>query len=202
MLDYKIIASGSKGNAVRIENLMIDCGITFDRMKDELYKVDALFVTHIHGDHLKKATLKKIMQMFPNIKVYGNYEVAYEFPEIKAVGDDYEFEVGELKCTTFPCVHDVTTQGLFIKKGDLDIIYATDTAELPKVDKKFDYLFIESNYDEKKLENADVSITRFNNYLNSSTRHLSTQKSKLYFLQHRKDTKAKWIELHKSERFY
>ena len=42
MLDYNVIASGSKGNAVRIENIMIDCGITFGRMEEDLYKVDTL----------------------------------------------------------------------------------------------------------------------------------------------------------------
>ena len=42
MLDYNVIASGSKGNAVRIGNIMIDCGITFGRMEEDLYKVDTL----------------------------------------------------------------------------------------------------------------------------------------------------------------
>lgn len=201
-LDYKVIASGSTGNAVRIEHLMIDCGIPYKDMQEELYKVDTLFITHVHGDHLKDATIRKIMRMFPNIKIYGNYEVAYRYPTITPVGDDYTFKSKDLTMTTFECVHDVKTQGLLIEKDDLNIIYATDTAELPQLGKKFDYLFIESNFDEEKLAQANEVKRGYNPYLNSASRHLSTQKSKLFYVLNRKNTDSKWIELHKSRRFY
>lgn len=59
-LDYRVIASGSKGNAVRIGDVMVDCGISFKDMKDALYECKYLLITHTHSDHVRKATLKKI----------------------------------------------------------------------------------------------------------------------------------------------
>ena len=32
-LDYKVLSTGSIGNAVRIEDIMIDCGISYKTMK-------------------------------------------------------------------------------------------------------------------------------------------------------------------------
>ena len=69
MLDYKILSSGSIGNAVRIRNIMIDCGIAFNKMKDELYKCQYLLITHDHKDHVKPEVLKHIAAEFPNIKI-------------------------------------------------------------------------------------------------------------------------------------
>ena len=46
MIDYEIIGTGSKGNAVRLENIMIVCGVTFKKMHEALYKCDTLLITH------------------------------------------------------------------------------------------------------------------------------------------------------------
>ncbi|MGK9479829.1 hypothetical protein QQG13_09200, partial [Melissococcus plutonius] len=62
-LDYQVIASGSKGNAVRIKNVMVDCGIPFKKMKEALYECNYLLITHIHSDHIRPATLNKIKEL-------------------------------------------------------------------------------------------------------------------------------------------
>ena len=203
-LDYNVIATGSTGNAVRIENMMFDCGIPFKEMREDLYKVDSLFITHSHSDHVKEATLKSIRKEFPRIKVYGNANVAYQFDVDVVVG------IAKIKLTKnrivipFDGVHDVPVTGYIIQMKDLNILYMTDTArvEMPE-DLPLDYVFLESNYDENTLvQLAKQYRTKTYNPLESSLRHLSTQKCKEFYYVHRRDRDSKLIELHMSHRFY
>lgn len=203
-MNYKIISSGSTGNCVIInEEIMFDCGVPFYKIKEELYKIKYLIITHIHSDHLNKITLQRIMSKFPTIKIIGNYEVNQAmFTHIIAnsgfeiVTDDYTFK-------PFECIHDVLTYGYTLKIGELDIIYCTDTASLENApDQKYDFFFIESNHDEYKLNEARNEYKgAYNPYL-SGKRHLSTQAAKAFFYLHRKSAASEFIELHKSKRFY
>lgn len=203
-LDYKIIATGSTGNAVRIENLMFDCGIPFKEMKEELYKVDSLFITHSHSDHVKEATLKAIRKEFPRIKVYGNANVAYQFDVDVVVGTAPVKLKRNRTVIPFEGVHDVPVTGYLVKMKDINLLYMTDTArvELPE-DIPLDYVFLESNYDETKLRQLAKQYRRRGyNPMESSLRHLSTQKCKEFYYVHRRDKDSKLIELHQSHRFY
>ena len=85
-LNYHVIASGSSGNAVRIGGIMVDCGVGFTEMKEDLYQVDTLLITHAHSDHVKPSTLESIRREFPRIKVYGNADVAYRYDVDKLDG--------------------------------------------------------------------------------------------------------------------
>ena len=62
-----------------INDVLVDCGIPFNKIKDELYEIKYLLLTHIHSDHVRPATLKSIKAMFPKIQVIGNYEVHQAF---------------------------------------------------------------------------------------------------------------------------
>ena len=39
MIRYNIIATGSKGNAVKIDDILIDCGVSFKKLKDVYNKI-------------------------------------------------------------------------------------------------------------------------------------------------------------------
>ena len=206
IVDYKILASGSSGNAVRIENLMVDCGIGFKDMKEELYKCKYLFITHIHKDHLKPSTIKRIKKEFPRIKILANYEVAQELSKMNIclnyIISGKALQLGKMIFTPFEVPHDVVCHGFTLRIGNIDVIYVTDSAGNKTWKKgKYDYLFIESNHDENKLRVAckgKYADLTFNN----SKRHTSTQESKAFYYMNRKDKDSKWIELHKSKRFY
>ena len=58
---------------------MIDCGMPFNAMRDELYKCNTLLITHIHTDHIKDSTFRKILSEFPRIKTFSNPTVAYKY---------------------------------------------------------------------------------------------------------------------------
>lgn len=203
-LDYNIIATGSSGNAVRIENIMFDCGIPFHKMQDDLYKVDTLLITHSHSDHVKEPTLNKIHKYFPRITVYANADVAYRYDVDKVIGTK-PFKLPHYRTVIpFDGVHDVPVTGYIVMMNDMNILYMTDTAEVkPPGEIPLDYVFLESNFDERKLREEAKKYKRhgYDPYL-SVTRHLSTQKCKEFYFLHRRDSDSPLIELHQSQRFY
>ena len=183
---------------------MIDCGIAFNKMKEDLYKCDTLLITHAHGDHIKKSTLLKIMDEFPRIKIYGNYDVAYQYPTVSVIGSkSFKLRDGTL-ITPFEGTHDVPVTYFVIQKDDLNIIYATDTCEVENyLGIKFDYVFLESNYDEIKLKMSAKHYKRKGyDPTESSLRHLSTKQCKIFYYLNRRNKDSVLIELHMSERFY
>ncbi len=204
-LDYNVIATGSSGNAVRIENIMIDCGIKYKTMKEDLYKVDTLLITHSHGDHIKPATFNSIRKEFPRIKVFANANVAYQY--------DVDIVIGTAKVTLpkkriiipFEGKHDVPVTGFIIQMKKMNILYMTDTAVIdPPEGYPLDYIFLESNYDERKLQEMGKQYCRhgYDPRISSVTRHLSTQKCKEFYYLHRRNNDSPLIELHQSYRFY
>lgn len=214
MLDYKVIASGSKGNCVAIENVMVDCGVPFKKIKDVLYDIDVLLITHRHSDHISLSTYKHIRKDFPNITVITNEDVSDllegDVDEIINIREPVEAFGYEFHA--FNCVHDVMAYGYYWRweneeTGETaDIIYATDTRDFrfaPR-EMKFDYLFLESNHDERKLNAIKHNARRQFGYdaYAGGKRHASTQICKGYYYMHRRDKDSELIELHKSERFY
>ena len=69
MLEYNIIGSSSKGNAIIVENiLLLDVGVSYSKLKSYLKDIKLIFISHNHKDHLKPATIKQIAYNYPNIK--------------------------------------------------------------------------------------------------------------------------------------
>ena len=203
-LDFNVIASGSSGNAVRIGSIMIDCGISFKEMKEDLYKVDTLLITHAHSDHVKPATLESIRREFPRIKVYANADVAYRYDVDTVVGTaPLDLKKGR-HIIPFDGHHDVPVTGYLIQQDGLNILYMTDSNEVDlPVDLPIDYFFLESNYDERKLEQIGRRYAKGSyDPIANAHRHLSTQKCKEFYYVHRRSKDSELIELHKSSRFY
>lgn len=68
-MDYKIISTGSQGNAVLIQNtILIDCGVPFSRLADDYKSLKLVLLTHIHGDHFNPATLRKLARERPTLR--------------------------------------------------------------------------------------------------------------------------------------
>lgn len=68
--------------------------------------------------------------------------------------------------------------------------------------RQYDYFFIESNHDDKKLEAIRKQANRGYDPFISGKRHLSTKDCKTFYYTHRRSKDSRLIELHKSERFY
>lgn len=201
-LKYKIVRSGSKGNCVIMNDIMIDCGVPFKLIKDELYNVRLLLITHIHSDHVTPSTLKRIKAMFPHILIAGNYEVNQVFGVDVITINNRVHDLVEHEITPFECFHDVVVQGFTFELNGESIIYATDTQNLTCApSKKYDWLFLESNHDERKLKAIGATIKGYDAVAGGS-RHMSTQVCKGFYYTHRRNESSRLLELHKSERFY
>ena len=211
-LDYNVLASGSSGNAVRIRNIMIDCGIAFSKMKEDLYKCQYLLITHDHNDHVKPAVLNQIVTQFPNIEIFSTYKVARMNDAVTAINTDYlPIYLARAGCNMWAVSvpHNTLCFGYVLRFDDLDILYATDLKNTEELDGftqemgiRYDYLFLEANYDETKLELlGNEWHGQYNAYVDSSERHLAKDESLRFYAKYRKEG-GKHIELHKSGRFY
>jgi phosphoribosyl 1,2-cyclic phosphodiesterase len=204
-MNYKIISTGSKGNCVKIHtDVMVDCGVPFGKIKDELYDIKYLLITHIHQDHLNRKTIQQIAENFPRIKIIGNYEVHSIFNCNIIANAGFEIKTEDYIFTPFECPHDdILCYGFTWTCEGQEIIYATDTSTLENAPaKKYDWLFLESNHDEKKLEAVmGEQKGSYNPYL-SGKRHLSTQQAKAFYYLNRRNKDSQFIELHQSTRFY
>lgn len=207
-LNYEIIGTGSSGNCVVIENIMIDCGLPFSSLKDALYDVDILLITHKHTDHIKERTYERIRKEFPNITTVSNYEVAYLYDVDIVCNEKVPFEVGEYIITPFRGEHgSVLCYGYTWTVNGNDVIYATDMSNYNFApDREYDYLFLESNHDEHKINAIESRYKGRKMYgydvYASALRHCSTQKCKGFYFTHRKSKDSPLIELHMSSRFY
>lgn len=204
MINYEIIASGSSGNCVIIGDVMVDCGVSYKIIKDYLYDIKTLLLTHTHGDHINGSTLGKIKKEFPRITILGNYEVHQEHGVDLITNEGFDTGVGQTVFTPFLGDHDVLCHGYVWEHESQRIIYATDLSNLDNAPPgPYDYLFLESNHDETKLALVRKQIRKYGyNVYRSSLRHLSTQKSKAFYYTNRRHKDSEWIELHKSSRFY
>lgn len=205
MIDYEIVSTGSKGNCVIVGDIMIDIGVPFSKIKERLYDIRVLILTHIHTDHINQRTLASIKKLFPNIPIYGNYEVYQTYPEydIKVVNAGFKFKVGKYEFEAFDCEHDALCYGYTWEMDGQTILYATDlttTDNIPK--QKYDVMLLESNHDEKKLEAAiGTGKGSYDPFLGGK-RHLSTQEAKKFYYLNRRSRESLLVELHQSHRFY
>ena len=155
-MHYDVISSGSKGNATLVIHqdtvILIDFGITLERLNKELDKlslslkdIDALFITHEHGDHLRgiKAISPKKMYALEGT-IPGNLSNVLEVYE--------SVNIKGLKITPFPISHDAKNPCGYVVESEVDkLTYMTDTGifldECLCVASNPDYLIIESNHD-------------------------------------------------------
>ena len=163
-MNYKIIESGSSGNATIVEDvILIDCGISFKKLQPYYENLKLVLLTHIHSDHFNKATIKKLASLRPTLR-FGCCEWLAE--ELIKCGVDkrnidlytpfegMRYGLG-FAIESFNLKHDVQNCGWKILFDDgFKYFYATDTCSLDNVEAKgFDMYFIEGNYeDQSELE--------------------------------------------------
>lgn len=180
--DINIIGTGSSGNCIVINNeLVIDIGLSYSALKEVLDSpnIAAIFVTHRHIDHLQPSNINQLRINRPwliKYKLYTNANVLDKIRETKnltnfnvgnpgkqIIDEQSQFEIKTKNHTysiqTFKLVHDVPNQG-FVIKNELgeSLIYATDTETMEYApNEKFDYILVEGNYDEDKV-NEDLDF--------------------------------------------
>lgn len=168
-MTYSIINTGSDGNATVVEDiLLLDCGLYYKKIKDYVDKLQLVLLTHIHGDHFKKSTIKMLAKERPTLRfgccewlVQDLLDCGVSIKNIDIYDFDSVYVYSEnLKVQPVKLHHDVPQCGYKIKINGYKVFYATDTCTLDEVEAKdYDYYFVEANYlSDEELHERALSI--------------------------------------------
>lgn len=208
-MNYKIINSGSDGNAVIInEEILIDCGVNFKKIENDYKKLKLVLLTHIHYDHFKMDTIRKLLNLRPTLR-FGCCEWLKE--ELLNCGvEEKNIDVYELnKKYTYinlgiiepiPLIHDVPQCGYKIIMNNQKLIYATDTKSIDHIEaKNFDVYLIEGNYEsdselQSRAENPEY-------YTRVKNTHLSKEQATKWLLKNMGDNSVyEFMHQHKHKK--
>lgn len=172
-LRFSILASGSTGNAMIVENdrvrLLVDAGLSARKIEQLMserqtscQEVDAILVTHEHSDHIKG--LGPVARRY-NLPIYANEktwsqldrmigDIDEEQRVVLPTGDTYDFDT--LRVESYPISHDAADPvGYCFYDGEQKLSLVTDLGYLsPKVKEKVadsDVLILEANHDIEML---------------------------------------------------
>ena len=164
--------SGSTGNSTLISdgntNILVDIGknckqtlLSLEKMNLQKNDINAIFLTHEHGDHIKGL---KVFCKNLDIPVYGkqgSLDYIYDNEHCNALTnlnsiDDKGIEIGNLFINPFDTYHDSKAScGYTIENGSKKIGVATDlgkaTDDVFNALKGSSAILLESNYDETML---------------------------------------------------
>ena len=205
---YDILGTGSTGNCVIYNSIMLDCGLPYKQIKPYLKDVKLIFISHKHSDHLNKSTIKRIAYNHPNIKFLVAFylvdlllELGVDKKNILTIDLEKWYDIGIAKVKFEPLIHDVPNVALKIEMNGEKVIYAVDTNKLDHIKAKdYDLYMIEANYiDEEELENRikqdyDNGLT-FSHYERVKKTHLSQQKA-YNWLQENMKKESTFVFLH------
>ena len=124
MLRFKNLGSGSSGNATVVQarsttsitHLLVDCGLGIRHLDRRLgqagmlaEQIDAIFITHEHGDHIGCARQLALRERIPVWMSHGTYTAIGE-PDfdglLRIARDSQPIEVGALQVLPFTVPHD------------------------------------------------------------------------------------------------
>ena len=168
---YRILSSGSKGNALYVEEgslrILIDCGVAYSKVKSA--RPHMIFLTHEHTDHFKLKTIKKLLDDNPLCKVVAGPHLWEKLSKsgidprkvvLAVPGKVASITVGaayKVEAEPFELIHDVPNFGWKLKiespEGTTMMMYATDTASIDHIELPgLDYYFVEANYEDEEIE--------------------------------------------------
>ena len=172
-----ILASGSKGNCVYLEGecgaLLLDAGLstkeTFQRMDSaclDTELIDAVLVTHEHGDHIKGLDVLSRRLALP---VYATEGTLHDFLCHRRTSDKpidthvcryhEQFEIGNFFIEPFATSHDAAEPcGFIIRENGVRLGYCTDTGVITPhmldLLRQCDAIVLESNHCPDMLQNG------------------------------------------------
>lgn len=206
-MNYNIISTGSQGNAVVVDDIiLIDCGVSFKALKDVYKKLQIVLITHIHADHFKRSTIKRLAKERPALR-FGCCEwlanelveagVSWRNIDVFEIGKVYDYEV--FKVSPVKLYHNVQNCGYKIFANGEKGIYATDTGHLQGITAKdYDLYMIEANYTDEDLQeriNAKLEAGEYCYELNVANRHLSHEQASEWLMDNMGE-KSKYVFLH------
>lgn len=192
---YKIISTGSKGNAILYHNsILVDCGVPFTLLKPFYKDIKLVLLTHIHGDHFNYATIKKLAFERPSIRFGCGAHLKDKLPpniniDIYEPERTYVYNFGSI--TPVALEHDVPNFGYHIHSWNTKILHITDTSDISHISAKdYDLYAIEHNYNEDTVYEQiidDLQSERYNHQERSLSTHLSEQQAREWLYKNKGD---------------
>ena len=210
-MEYRIISTGSKGNAVILnDEILIDCGVPYKSIKPYVKGLKLVLLTHIHSDHFKPETIRALTNDRPTLR-FGCGK--WLLPSVIACGvrktkiDIYipntkNQYTSDLQLIMIPLKHNVSNCGFKIHLNGEKIFYATDCNNLDGIDAPgYDYYMIEANYEDEEIWERIRQKEETGQYCyeyDVLNNHLSKQKADA-FIKKNASENSKYIYLHGHE---
>jgi len=187
-MQFNILGTGSSGNCFLInDDLMIDSGMTYSKIKDKVQNVKYVLLTHIHGDHFNASTIRKLVVEVDPMFICGDWLhddlLSIAYPENILV---YDFEkvidIGDYKISMVEAYHDVDNCGYRIMdKNGHKHFHITDTNTLDGIEaNNYNSASIECNHEINKalaLIDAAEKNGEFTHLKRAINSHLSVDKT-------------------------
>lgn len=162
-MTYNVISTGSKGNAVVInDRILIDCGVPFKALERVKKDLRLVLLTHIHSDHFCKSTVRALAKERPILRwgcckwmVGPLLEAGVDKRRIDPYEPGTEYAYPSLWLTVLPdhLPHNVPNCGYHITAEEECLFYATDTGTLDGIEARgYDLYMVEANHTRAELE--------------------------------------------------
>ncbi len=160
MVPYRIIATGSKGNAVVLNTtVLVDCGVPYKAMESFVRGLKLVLLTHIHSDHFRPSTLRRMAFERPTLRfaccrwlAAGLAAAGVPARNIDVLEPEIMYRYGICNVIPVPLVHNVPNCGYKIHFPAGKVFYATDTNSLNGITAKhYDLYMVEANYEDDEI---------------------------------------------------
>ena len=213
-MTYEIIASGSKGNAVILDGvILIDCGVPFRALAPYAEKLRLVLLTHEHGDHFKEATIRRLAHDRPALRwacgrwlVQKLVQAGVDARCIDVLDADdpgaYLYHLDDRAYCVEPIelVHNVRNYGYKLADDSgFRLFYATDTGTLDGIEAKdYDLYMIECNHKAAEIEERAAEKEAAGLYAyerRAAENHLSEEQAIEWFAQNA-SPRSLYVPLH------
>lgn len=195
----RVVASGSTGNCVLYDNIMVDIGVPYSFVKPLVKTVSLVLLTHAHKDHINAHTLNRLRKERPTLRVgCGEWMLPYldgtKNVDVMEAGKYYQY--GNVSVSPVKLYHDVPNVGYRIFINDYRIFHATDTAHLQGIEAKdYDLYAIEHNYDEDTIHEVIAQKKargEFAHEAGTLNSHLSEQQARDFIFKNKGEHSVVW----------
>lgn len=207
-MEYVIISTGSKGNCVILDNsIMIDCGVPYKSIKPYVKDLKLVLLTHIHSDHFKPETIRKLASERPTLRFGCGKWLAQSL--IACGVQKWRIDVyppsirnrytKDFEIAMIPLIHNVPNCGYKMKINGEKIFYATDCNSLDGIEAKdYDLYMIEANYEDGEIQERIAEKEANGEYVYEYQvlhSHLSKQKADDFIIRNQGAT-SRFVYLH------